>query len=110
MDLYDRIRARGWLDRIHSEFSEDEILELHKVYFKTGITNDFKPRTHGAICTRAFTLAEHIQALNGAKEDIHLAIEYLLICLDCQKYRLDWRKYREDRGIRNLEKKYSLYA
>ena len=110
MSLFDRIESRGWLKRINQEFSEDEIKSLREKYFTVGITKDFKPRTHTMICTRACDLAESVFVLGGTKKEIHLALENLLICLDCEKYRLDWKKYREDHDIRSLETKYGVYA
>ena len=110
MDFYTRLVSRGWFRRIHSEFSEDEILNLRAKYFKQDATKDFKPRSHIALCVRAKALAESVFVLGGTKKDIHKALEYLIICLDCEKYRLDYRKYRKDNNIRDLEKKYSIYT
>lgn len=110
MDLFARLVSVGWIDRIKSEFSKKEIESLRKQYFQPGISKEFKPRTHTMICTRAHSLAESVFVLGGTKKEIHQALEYLLICLDCEKYYLDWKKYREDHNIRALEKKYHVHA
>lgn len=110
MDFYDILKSRGWINRIVSEFSKDDIQSLHKTYFKVGATKDFKPGSHIAICTRAKALAESVFVLSGTEEDVHKALEYLVVCLDCEKYCLDYKKYREDNCIRELEKKYGVHA
>lgn len=110
MNFFDHLEARGWLKRIHSEFSEEEIQQIRRMYFRAGVTKDFKPRTHTMICVRARNLAESVFVLGGSKEECRLALKYLLVCLDCEKYCLDWRKFKDDYRIQNLEKKYYILS
>ena len=106
MGIYDRLVAIGWIDRIRSEFTKEEIEELHARYFDPSIWRFVKPRTHSLIVARAHNLVESVFARGGAEKDCRIALEYLLICLDCEKYHLNWKKYRVDNSISLLEKKY----
>ena len=108
MNWFEQLVSRGWIQRLNSEFSKDEILRLRERYLTPGITRDFKTATHRTICVRAHALAESVFVLNGSKAEIHKALEYLLICLDCEKYSLDYKRYRDEHGIRDLEKKYGM--
>ena len=109
MDLFDHLVARGWIKRLESEFTEKEKNDIRAKYHCPGVTKSFKPRTHIMLCSRAHSLAESVFVLGGTKKELHKVLEYLMICLDCEKYSLDCKKYRENNNIRELEKKYQVY-
>lgn len=66
--------------------------------------------THRRIMQEAIDIAKTVIDRSGTTEEVTEACEYLYICMDARKYRLDWRKARGDLHIEEMIRKYKTEA
>ena len=110
MDVYNRLVSVGWIERISWEFSEKEIKDLRNKYRADNTLIWLTSQSHTKIVNRAYLLAESVFVRGGTMDEVHLALENLLICLDSDRYRLDWKQYQTDKSIKDLELKFLKFA
>lgn len=61
---------------------------------------------HRKVSTEAANLAKAVIAHGGTRDEAELALKHLYICMDAEKYGLDWLRFRKENGIRELCRKY----
>ncbi len=44
----------------------------------------------------------------GTDEEVGIALRYFLVCVDSEKYNLDYKRYRDDIGLMPIVRKYSI--
>ena len=65
---------------------------------------------HRRISTEAANLAKNVVNRGGTAEEVSLALKHLYVCMDAEKYGLDWLRFRKENGIAALAHKYKMEA
>ena len=60
------------------------------------------------IVGRAYLIAEKMSEEKAPKKEMERAVRYLMVCIDAEKHKLNYKKAFEDFGIRELSSKYHL--
>ena len=97
MDVYDRLVAVGWIERIHLEFSNDDFLLLHNVYKrkKKKNPNHITVAAQKINVGKAYKLLEAAYVRGADFDEIAFLMQYLVVCLDAEKYDLDIYEFKE---------------
>lgn len=61
---------------------------------------------HKIIIGRAIHLFERMSKMSATEEELKRAAEYTLVCIECIKYKLDYKACYLGNGIDELEEKY----
>lgn len=77
-----------------------------KSYPRTKTSKVIKPNGHGTVVGKAFLLTEAMVERKAPKKEMERAVRYLMVCIDADKYHLNYHKAYEDFGIFELNCKY----
>ena len=103
-----RKETRAVLEKMNEIIDEEEWERIRTDYrlqknWKKAVSDHW----HKIIVGDAMKLAKTIIAEGGLEEDIRLALIYLKVCIETNKYLLDYMKFKQENGVVELYVKYN---
>lgn len=100
-----REELRNMLHKISRLYNKEEMGEfLTKYHDEEGYPKTQK--AHNIVTGDAVKLARDVMRRGGTKEEVDLALTYLMLCINSHKHKLSVYKFRQENDIQNLRKKY----
>lgn len=109
--------AKDYWDKFQDEYQSvlkmaelalprDEYSKIRDIYRIADPWKTVCSRTHKVISTQAAKLARTIMRNGCDIQETELALTNLWICLDSERYRLDWKRFQVENGVDKLFDKY----
>jgi hypothetical protein len=106
--MEERAQFHELLKKGNELISQEEWLQICEEYkFQGDRKNVVNDNWRRVITGGAIVLSKEV-AKNGTEEEFKKAIIYLKICMDVNKYSLDYRRFRDENGIKELANKYGI--
>lgn len=94
------------MGRVKEMVSEDERNEILKKYKRADERPVISNTIHQRVVRHATRLTQLLIKRGATKEEIKIAVAYLMVCMDSQKHNLDWKRFENENGIAELQRKY----
>ena len=99
---------RNLIEKRREFVSDAELEEIYKEYKVKTPSKIVSPIWHKVISQRAGALARAVIVKGGTKEEVKLALTYMLVCLDAEKQKLDYARFKQENGVVELSEKYGV--
>ena len=96
------------LNMMADHFNEEEQNRIREEYAVTEGYEEITGNKHSMITGAALNIVKNIIQKSGSENEVHRALEYLMVCKDAKKYHLDYRRCYKELLIPHLLEKYGL--